>query len=390
VPGTNERRYFDFNATTPVDPRVAQAMIPALTEVFGNSSSIHGPGQDAKRVIEQARRQVGDLLGCSSKDVVFTSGGTEADNLAILGAVRADPRDKKHVITSALEHPAVLETCRWLEHEGVEVTVLESGADGVVSPESVAEALRPETVLVSIMTANNETGVVQPIREIARLAHEAGALMHTDAVQATGKIAIDVEESGVDLLALSGHKFYGPKGVGALYVRPGTKLAKVQLGGTHERGLRPGTMNTAAIVGLGKAAELAREDLEADAARLSQLRDKLESGVRERVGDVWVNCAESERVPNTANIGFEGVEGEPLLIALDLKGVAVSSGAACSSGAVEPSHVLVGLGLPKHRARSCLRFSLGRMTTEEDVDALLELLPEAAARLRKLAPAKAR
>jgi len=384
------RRYFDYNATTPVDPRVAEAMIPALTKFFGNASSIHGPGQDARRVIEQARRQVGELLGCSSKDVVFTSGGTEADNLAILGAVRADSRPKKHVITSALEHPAVLETCRWLEREGVEVTVLESGPDGVVSAESVAEALRPETVLVSVMTANNETGVVQPIREIARLAHEAGALMHTDAVQATGKIEIDVKDSGVDLLALSGHKFYGPKGVGALYVRPGTKVAKVQLGGSHERGMRAGTMNTASIVGLGKAAELAREELPADMERLRGLRDKLEAGVRESVGDVWINCASSERVPNTANVGFEGVEGEPLLIALDLKGVAVSSGSACSSGAVEPSHVLLGIGLSKRRARSCLRFSLGRMTTEEDVDALLNVLPEATARLRKLAPSRGR
>lgn len=389
MPSAN-RRYFDYNATTPVDPRVAEAMVPALTQVYGNASSIHGPGQDARRVIEQARRQVGDLLGCSSKEVVFTSGGTEADNLAILGAVRADPRPKKHVITSALEHPAVLETCRWLEREGVDVTVVESGPDGVVSPESVATALRPETVLVSVMTANNETGVVQPIREIARAAHEAGALMHTDAVQATGKIEINVNDSGVDLLALSGHKFYGPKGVGALYVRPGTKVGKVQLGGSHERGMRAGTLNTASIVGLGKAAELAREELEADSKRLTGLRDRLEAGVREQVGDVWVNCADSERVPNTANIGFEGVEGEPLLIALDLKGLAVSSGSACSSGAVEPSHVLLGIGLSKNRARSCLRFSVGRMTTDEDVDALLAALPEATARLRKLAPSRKR
>ncbi len=382
-----QRRYFDYNATTPVDPRVFDAMRPALTDVFGNASSIHGFGQDARRMVEVARRQVGDLLGCSSKDIVFTSGGTEADNLAILGAVRADDRDRKHVVTTAIEHPATLETCQALEAEGVEVSILPVGPAGVVRLEDLERALRPETVLVSLMLANNEVGTIQPLAAASRMAHEAGALVHTDAVQAIGKIAVDVDDLGVDLLALSAHKLYGPKGVGALYVRPGVQVDKVQFGGGHERGRRPGTTNTPGIVGLGKAAELAREAVEPEGRRIAELRDRLESEMLASIPGCWINCVESPRVPNTTNMGFKGVDGEPLLISLDLKGLAVASGSACSSGAVEPSHVLLAIGLDKRRARSCLRFSLGRMTSGEDIDALLEALPAAVERLRSLAPA---
>lgn len=384
------RRYFDYNATTPVDPRVFEAMRPALTEAFGNAGSIHGFGQDARRMIEVARRRVGELLGCSSKDVVLTSGGTEADNLAIFGSVRAARGDRKRVITTAIEHPATLETCRALEAEGVEVVVLPVGADCLIRLEDLERELERGATLVAVMLANNETGVIQPVRDVARLAHAAGALVLTDAVQAVGKIPIDVADLDVDFLALSAHKFCGPKGVGALYVRPGVQIDKVQHGGGHERGRRPGTSNTPGIVGLGEAAELAREGLAEEAERLTALRDDFERRVLSEVPGSWVNCVDSPRVPNTSNIGFEGVDGEPLLIALDLKGFAASSGSACSSGAVEPSHVLLAIGLDKRRAKSCLRFSFGRMTTAEDVEALAEALPEVVERLRKLAPAKAR
>lgn len=383
-----QRRYFDYNATTPVDPRVFEAMRPALTEVYGNAGSIHGFGQDARRMIEVARRQVGELLGCSSKDVVFTSGGTESDNLAILGSVRAARGERKRVITTAVEHPATLDTCRALENEGVECVVLPVGSDGWILLDDLKRELERGAALVAVMLANNETGVIQPVREITRIAHEAGALVLTDAVQAVGKVPIDVENLGVDFLALSAHKFYGPKGVGALYVRPGLQIDKVQFGGGHERGRRPGTSNTPGIVGLGKAAELALECLDDEAARLTALRDRFEAQVLAEVPGAWVNCAESPRVPNTSNIGFEGVDGEPLLIALDLKGFAASSGSACSSGAVEPSHVLLAIGLDKRRAKSCLRFSFGRMTTEEDAEALAGALPAAVERLRALAPAR--
>jgi cysteine desulfurase len=377
------RHYFDNNATTPVDPRVFAAMRPAFEEAFGNPSSIHAFGQDAKRLSEGARRQVAALFGCEPKEVVFTGGGSEADNLAILGAAGK----ARHVITSSIEHPAVHASCRRLEEGGTAVTILPVGASGVISPDDVRAALRPDTDLISIMAANNEIGTIQPIAEIGQIAQEADALFHTDAVQAAGKIPLDPKGWQADLIAITAHKFYGPKGTGALYVRKGLDVEPLIVGGGQERGRRAGTENLAGIVGLGAAAELALADMETESARLGGLRDSLERSILDRIPDVWVNAGESLRTPNTTSIGFEGIEGEPLVIALDLKGFAVSAGSACSSGAVEPSHVLTAIGLSKRRAKSCLRFSLGRQTTSESVDALVEALTTVVARLRSLAPA---
>ncbi len=382
-----QRYYFDHNATTPVDPAALEAMLPALRDAFGNASSVHGFGQQARHMVEDARRQVGELLSCTPEEVVFTSGGTESDNLAIFGSVRTTAGS--HVITSAIEHPAVLESCARLERDGTAVTYLPVGADGVVSPDDVRRALRPETALISVMAANNEIGTLQPIAEIGAIAREAGVTFHTDGVQAAGKAPTDVRRMGVDLFSLTAHKFYGPKGAGALYVRKGLDLEKMQLGGGHERGRRAGTENVPGIVGLGAAAELAGDQLAEESARLSALRERLESTIREQVPDCWINAENSPRTPNTSSMGFEGIEGEPLVIALDLKGFAVSSGAACSSGKVEPSHVLTAIGLSKRRARSCLRFSLGRGTTVEQVDALCEAVSAVVTRLRRLAPAGA-
>lgn len=383
-----QRHYFDHNATTPIDPQVLDAMMPALREVSGNASSIHSYGQDARRLVESARLQVADLLQCEPKELVFTGGGTEADNLAILGTVRAASGDNKHVVTTTIEHPAVLQTCQQLEREGVAIDYVPVGLSGVVSVDDVRSALRPETVLVTVMHANNELGTIQPIAEIAAAAHDVGALFHTDAVQSAGKLPLDVNELGVDLLTISGHKLYAPKGVGALYVRKGVDVDRIQFGGGHERGRRPGTENVAGIVGLGAATQLAAEALATEPARQAALRDQLEQGILQSVDDCWVNAPGSPRTANTTNICFNGIEGEPLLIALDLKGFAVSSGAACSSGAVEPSHVLLAIGLDKSTARSCLRFSIGKGTTVEDIDALLQTLPAVVARLRALAPTR--
>ncbi len=383
-----DRHYFDHNATTPIDPQVLDAMMPALREVSGNASSIHSYGQDARRLVEAARRQVAELVHCDSKELVFTGSGTEADNLAILGVVRAAKGEQKHVVTTTIEHPAVLQTCQQLEREGVAVDYVDVGPSGIVALDDVRASLRPETVLVSVMHANNELGTIQPIAEIAEAAHEVGALFHTDAVQSAGKLPIDVAALGVDLLVLSGHKLYGPKGVGALYIRNGVEIEKIQFGGGHERGRRPGTENVSGIVGLGAAAQLAAENLATEADRQEVLRDRLEQGILQRVADCWVNASDSPRTPNTTNIGFSGIEGEPLLISLDLKGFAVSSGAACSSGVVEPSHVLLAIGLDKPTARSCLRFSIGKGTTAVEVESLLDALPQVVERLRALAPAQ--
>lgn len=379
------RHYFDHNATTPVEPQVFEAMRPAFEAGFGNPSSIHAFGQDAKRLAENARRQVAELLGCDAKEAVITGGGTEADNLAILGAAAG----AKHIITSAIEHPAVLASCRRLEERGAELTVVPVGSSGVVAPDDVRAALRPETGLISVMAANNEIGTVQPLGEIGRIAREAGALFHTDAVQAAGKIPIDPAGWNADLIAITAHKFYGPKGTGALYVRAGLDVEPILIGGGQERGRRAGTENVAGLLGLGAAAELARSDFEQESRRMTELRERLEAAVLGSIPDAWVNAQGSPRTPNTANIGFEGIEGEPLVIALDLKGFAVSSGSACSSGAVEPSHVLTAIGLTRERAKSCVRFSLGRQTTVEAVDELVEALEAVVARLRRLAPVHA-
>ena len=380
------RVYFDNNASTPVDREVLETMLPYFAENFGNASSIHSPGQQARKAVEHAREQVAALVGARAGEITFTSGGTESDNLAIRGILFADERTEKHVITTQIEHSAVLQTCRALEERGVEVTYLPVNSDGLVDPADVRKALRPETVLITVMHANNELGCVEPVEEIGRIAAEADVYFHVDGVQSAGKIPIHVETLGADLLAISAHKIYGPKGVGALFIRKGTRLKPIMFGGKDTRVHRPGTENVAGIVGLGKAAELALKKLQAEAARLSALRDRLEKGLLEKIPSSRVNGAHAPRTPNTANLSFSYIEGESLVIALDLKGLACSTGAACSSGAIEPSHVLTAIGLPAEQARGSMRFSLGRLNTDEDVDFALKVIPEAVQQLRKLSP----
>jgi cysteine desulfurase len=383
------RVYLDYNATTPVEPEVLDAMLPYFSAEFGNASSIHTFGQKARAAVETAREQVAALLGARPQEIFFTSGGTESDNHAIFGIVSsssASSASRPHVITSLIEHEAVLNACQALEKQRVDVTYLSVDQDGLIDLEDLQRALRPETVLITIMQANNELGTVQPIEEIGRIAKDADVYFHTDAVQSAGKIPIDVNKFQLDLLSLSGHKIYAPKGVGALYVRGGTRLKQLLYGGHHQRGMRPGTENVVGIVGLGKAAEIARHSLANDARRLSALRDQLEHGLLHRVPHSRINAGRAPRTPNTANLVFRGVEGEALLIALDLKGLACSTGAACSSGAVEPSHVLTAIGLPPEEARASLRFSLGRHTTQADIDFALTVVPAAVAQLRKLSP----
>jgi cysteine desulfurase len=381
-----KRIYLDHNATTPIHPDVLAAMLPYLTEEYGNASSIHGYGQNAREAVEQARIQVAALLGARAADIMFTSGGTESNNHAIIGAIAAAPGQSKHVITSAIEHVAVLDPCRALAKGGIELTILPVDRDGLVNPESVRAAIRPETILITLMLANNETGTIEPIAEIGKIAAERGILFHTDAVQAAGKIPIDVEKLGVNLLSISAHKFCGPKGVGALYIRKGAKLGPLMYGGHSERDRRPGTEDVAAIAGLGKAAELALAGLHEETERVSGLRNRLERGLQDRVPHCWVNGAGVPRVPNTSNLTFPFIEGESMVIALDLKGLACSTGAACSSGAVEPSHVLLALGLAPEDARATLRLSLGHQTTEEEIDFALDTIPPVIERLRRLSP----
>jgi cysteine desulfurase len=381
-----QRYYFDHNATTPVSQSVLEVLVAALLEVPGNASSIHQDGQLAKQRLETARREVAILLGCDPKELVFTSGGTESDNLAILGSIQTNLPRKQHVITTTIEHPAVLNPCRELERAGVDVTYIQPGPDGRIDPDHVRRHISPQTVLVSVMHANNETGVLQPIAEIAKLAHGAGALMHSDGVQATGKIAVDVEALGVDLYSLSAHKFYGTKGIGALYVKVGTNVRPILFGGKHERERRPGTENVPSAVAMAKAAAIARGTLPLEPGRLATLRDRLERGILARVPDTGINGGSVPRTPNTTNIYFDGLEGEAMVISLDLQGFAVSSGSACSSGAVEPSHVLLAMGLDPERARASVRFSLGASNNEEHVDALIEAVVTSATKLRKLSP----
>ncbi|HUJ32979.1 MAG TPA: cysteine desulfurase NifS [Candidatus Acidoferrum sp.] len=378
--------YLDHNATTPVDPRVLDAMLPHFAGAFGNASSIHSAGQQARAAVDAARDSVAGLIGAKPAEIVFTSGGTEADNLALLGIVAASATPRKHVITTAIEHHAVLNTCQQLEKQGTDVTFVDVGSNGIVDPEDVRRALRPETILISVMHANNEIGTIQPIAEIGRIAAEADVYFHCDAVQSAGKLPLDVNRLGVDLLSLSAHKICGPKGVGALYVRSGTPLAPQTFGGHHERDRRPGTENVPGIVGLGKAAELARTRLNEDSPRVAALRDRLEAALLASISMVRVNGDRKRRVANTTNLAFSGAGGEALVIALDLVGVACSTGAACSSGAVEPSHVLTAIGLSHDEARSSLRFSLGRTTTAEEIDEAIATIPRAVERLRSLSP----
>ena len=400
------RIYLDHNATTPVEPAVLDAMLPFFSSEFGNASSIHTFGQRARAAVETAREQVAALINARPQEIVFTSGGTESDNHAIFGVVHPlitwpskrspnplDDLDKratiahlKHVVTTAIEHEAVLNTCQALEKDGVAVIYLPVNRDGLIDLDHLRKALRPETVLITVMHANNELGTIQPLEEIGRIAVEHDVYFHTDAVQSVGKIPVDVKAFQLDLLSLSGHKLYAPKGIGAIYIKGGTRLRQFLYGGHHQRGYRPGTENVAGIVGLGKAAELARLSLAEDAARASALRDKLEQGLLSRIPDSRANASHAPRTPNTSNITFPGIEGEALIIALDLKGLACSTGAACSSGAVEPSHVLTAIGLPGSEARASIRFSLGRHTTATEIDAALGIVPAAVAQLRQLSP----
>jgi cysteine desulfurase len=381
-----KRVYLDHNATTPVEPEVLDAMLPYLREEFGNASSIHTPGQRARAAVETAREQVAALIGARVQEIVFTSGGTESDNHAISGAVSASHSPAPHVISSPTEHEAVLNSCQQLEKEGVTLTYLPTNREGLIDLEELHRAITPETALITLMHANNELGTVQPLEEIGRIAKEHKVPFHTDAVQSAGKIPIDVNGLGVDLLSLSGHKFYAPKGIGALYIRSGTRLQQFLYGGHHQRGFRPGTENVAGIVGLGKAAEIARTHLADDAARVGALRDRLERGLLQRVPQSRVNGGHAQRTPNTTNILFHGIEAEALVIALDLQGLACSTGAACSSGAVEPSHVLLAIGLTADEARSSIRLSLGRHTTQDEIDRALEIITAAVAQLRALSP----
>jgi cysteine desulfurase len=377
------RVYLDNNATTPVLPEILEAMRPYFGEHFGNASSIHHHGQETRAAVERARESVANLLPCRASEIVFTGGGTEADNLAIFGLAR----EGDHVITSTIEHHAVLNACKHLtESKRCEVTYVPVDGRGLIDPEDVKRAIRPSTKLITIMFANNETGVVQPVAEIGTVAAEADAYFHTDAVQAAGKIRIDVNEIGCDLLTISGHKFHAPQGVGALYVRGGTPLEPMLYGGSHERSRRAGTENVPAIVGLGQAAELASAVFKrGDDLKMATARDRLERELL-ALDSTGLNGRGACRVPNTTNVYFDGIEGEALVIALDLKGLAVSTGAACSSGAIEPSHVLTAMGLSRDRAKASIRFSLGKQNTEEDVDFALGLIPETVARLRELSP----
>ena len=380
------RIYLDNNATTLLDPEVFEAMKPYLASDYGNASSIHWFGQNVKAAVETAREQVAQLLGARAREIVLTSGGTEADNLAIFGILGAARQKEKHIITSSIEHHAVMNAGKAIEQQGVEVTYLRVGSEGIVDPDDVGRAIRPETVLISIMHANNEIGTIQPVPEIARIAAEHDIYFHTDAVQSAGKIPLNVEELGVDLLSLSAHKIHGPQGVGALYVRRGTPLRPLLYGGHHERDRRAGTENVAGAVGFGKAAEMAANPAAGEIEGVARLRDQLESGILANVPQVRINGDPQRRLPSTSNLEFSYVEGEGFVIAMDLKGVACSTGAACSSGSLEPSHVMSAIRKTADQARSSIRFSLSRFNTMEDIQHTLEILPGVVEHLRSLSP----
>ena len=384
--------YLDNSATTATAPEVIEAMLPYFAQEMGNAQSVHSFGQRAKAAVENARREVAALINAAPSEIVFVSGGTEADNLAVRGLAEAHRDRGRHIITTSIEHPAVLATCEALEGEGFRVTYLPVSKDGLVSLDDVSCAIDEDTILISIMLANNEVGTIQPIDEIGEMINDARARgmdqlhLHTDAVQAVGKIQVDVEQLGVDLLSMSAHKFHGPKGIGALYVRKGTRLAKLLYGGHHERDRRAGTENVAGIVGLGKAAELARTRLSERSSGMRELRDYLENRVTSMIPRVRINGDLDCRVPNISNMSFDGIDGESLLIAMDLKGIAVSTGSACASGSLEPSHVLQALGLSREQVRGSLRFSLGAYTTREEIDYAMSVLSESAARIREMSP----
>ncbi len=378
-----QRIYLDNSATTQVDELVLEAMLPCYRENFGNASSVHLFGQEARTLVEDARRSIAELLGADAREIVYTSGGTESDNTALWGLFRSGYRPGNHIITTKIEHPAILATCKALENAGAEVTYVPVGSSGRVDPEAVEAAVRETTLLISVMHANNETGVIQPIREISEIAQRSGVLLHTDAVQSVGKIPVNVRELDVDLLSLSAHKIHGPKGVGALYIRKGTRIAPFMTGGSHERKRRAGTENVPAIVGLGVAARLAGERLKEMQTRVSHLRDRLEKQAMTRISGARVN-GQNPRLPNISNLSYKGLEGEAAVIALDLEGIAVSTGSACSSGSLDPSHVLIAMGLRPDVVQSSLRFSLCYHNTDEEIDQALETLETVIKRLRQL------
>lgn len=378
--------YFDHNATTPVDEEVFEAMLPFLKDEWGNPSSIHWAGRGPRKAVDEAREKLAQFLNCQPVEIVFTSSGTEGDNHAIKGVVYSKKAKGNHIITTKVEHPAVLNTCKYLEKNGFEVTWLGVDSQGMLDLDELKKAIRPETTLITVMYANNETGTIFPIEEIGNIAKEHGVIFHTDAVQAAGKLPLDMKSLNVDLLTLSGHKLYGPKGIGALFMRRGMKLVPIIHGGHHERNRRGGTENVSGIVGLGKAAEIAARDMDKETTHLTKLRDRIEAGLTEKIPHVYLNGHPTERLPNTVNLSFEFVEGESLLLNLDMKGIAASSGSACTSGSLEPSHVLIAMGLTHELSHGSLRFSLGRSNTTEDVEYLIEELPPIVERMRAMSP----
>lgn len=378
--------YFDHAATTPVRQEVLESMLPYFSKQYGNASSIYSIGRESKKAIEEARDKVAVALGANSKEIFFTGSGTEADNWAIKGVAYANRKKGNHIITSAIEHHAVLHTCEYLEKEGFEVTYLPVDENGLITPEQVKAAIRPETILITLMFANNEIGTIQPIAEIGAVAKEKGVYFHTDAVQAIGNINVNVEEMNIDLLSLSAHKFYGPKGIGVLYIRKGVKITSFMHGGAQERGRRASTENVPAIVGLGTAIELAYAGLDSYNAKLLELRDRTIEDILKKIPYVKLNGDRYKRLPGNVNFSFEFIEGESLLLMLDMKGIAASSGSACTSGSLDPSHVLLAIGLPHEKAHGSLRITFGRENTQKDVDYLLEVLPPIVERLREMSP----
>ena len=380
------RIYLDHAATTPTRPEVVKAMLPYFSEAFGNPSSIHSYGREAKGAVEEARTKVAELIGARSEEIIFTSGGTEADNFALKGVAFANEHKGNHIITTSIEHHAVLEVCKFLEKRGFKITYLPVDKYGLVDPGDVKKAITDKTILISVMHANNEVGTIEPVEEIGEIAGEAGVYFHTDAVQTAGHIPVNVDKLKVDLLSISGHKFYGPKGVGALYVRKGTRLVSLMHGGGQEKRRRAGTENVPAIVGLGKAVELAGQEMGKGAERVAHLRDKLIKGLGEKIDHIRLNGHPTRRLPNNVNVSVDFVEGESMLLHLDLEGICASTGSACSSASLEPSHVLLALGVPAEQAHGSLRFTLGRENTEADVERVLEVLPGIVARLRAMSP----
>jgi cysteine desulfurase len=384
--GHLRRVYLDHSATTPVRPEVAQIVLEYMTNKFGNPSSVHVYGREAKQGLEKAREQVAKLINAKPEEIIFTSGGTEADNLAITGIAQTYANKGKHIITSAVEHHAVLDTCKNLEKQGYTVTVLPVDEYGIIKLEDLKKAITKETILITIMHANNEVGSIQPVAEIGKIAKEHGIIFHTDAVQSLGKIPVDVDKMNIDLLSGSGHKIYAPKGIGFLYIRRGVGLKPITFGGGQERRRRPGTENLPGIVGLGLAAELAALEMETEMPRIAKLRDRLIAGIMKRIPHVRLNGHPEERVPNNVNVSFEFVEGESLLLSLDMKGIAASSGSACTSGSLDPSHVLMAMGICHEIAHGSVRMTLGKANTEEDIDYVLEVLPPIVERLRLMSP----